>query len=326
MEEIIQEETEKLYEMIQQYERIVIARHILPDCDAVGSQYGLAEWIRTNWKDKKVYCIGKDSCTQGGFWPKSDAVSEEEISGSLGIVLDTSTGARIDDGRIRKAEKLIKIDHHIIPTADNYGDIRFIHDQAASCTQILTLMLEELKEKHSPEFPQKAAMYLMAGLLTDTLGFSIQETSTDTYRAAMILSGYGADGASLYHAVFDQDVRVFRYKAWIGDHAQMQKTEDGMFAWTIIPKAVWKECSLTESEAGSYVTALAGCSDFGAWAVFTQMEDNTYRASLRSRRKSVNEVAAVYGGGGHAFASGCRNLSRQDVHSCIQMVLDVLNH
>ncbi|SUP58649.1 Bifunctional oligoribonuclease and PAP phosphatase nrnA [Weissella viridescens] len=38
---------------------IIIHRHQRPDPDAVGSQMGLAEIIRTTYPDKRVYVVGK---------------------------------------------------------------------------------------------------------------------------------------------------------------------------------------------------------------------------------------------------------------------------
>jgi phosphoesterase RecJ-like protein len=36
-----------------------------------------------------------------------------------------------------------------------------------------------------------------------------------------------------------------------------------------------------------------------------EVKQNQYKASLRSKRINVNQVAATFGGGGHVLASGC---------------------
>ena len=44
-----------------------------------------------------------------------------------------------------------------------------------------------------------------------------------------------------------------------------------------------------------------------AWIFLTEdKKSNLIRANIRSRGPIINEIAAVYGGGGHKFASGAR--------------------
>ena len=43
-----------LLEEIKQADTITIFRHVSPDCDAVGSQFALKNWIEENFKGKHV--------------------------------------------------------------------------------------------------------------------------------------------------------------------------------------------------------------------------------------------------------------------------------
>ena len=45
---------------IKEYDTIIIHRHVRPDGDCIGSQMGLKEIIKQNFKDKKVYAVGDD--------------------------------------------------------------------------------------------------------------------------------------------------------------------------------------------------------------------------------------------------------------------------
>lgn len=47
-------------EAIEKYQNIIILHHIKPDGDCLGSQFELAELIKTNYPNKKVYCIGNN--------------------------------------------------------------------------------------------------------------------------------------------------------------------------------------------------------------------------------------------------------------------------
>ncbi len=51
---------EKILKAIQQYETIIVHRHVRPDPDAYGSQCGLVELLKANFPEKKVYAVGRE--------------------------------------------------------------------------------------------------------------------------------------------------------------------------------------------------------------------------------------------------------------------------
>ena len=46
--------------MIKKYDKIVIFRHEMPDYDALGTQMGLATWLKENFKGKEIYVTGQN--------------------------------------------------------------------------------------------------------------------------------------------------------------------------------------------------------------------------------------------------------------------------
>ena len=54
-----------LLDEIKYSDVITIFRHVRPDCDAVGSQFGLKSWLNDNFPEKKVYALGNEYCQQG---------------------------------------------------------------------------------------------------------------------------------------------------------------------------------------------------------------------------------------------------------------------
>lgn len=45
----------EIQEQIQQYDTIIIHRHVRPDPDALGSQFGLKEYLIAKYPTKNVY-------------------------------------------------------------------------------------------------------------------------------------------------------------------------------------------------------------------------------------------------------------------------------
>ena len=56
---------------IKKFDRIAIFRHIMPDFDALGSQFGLATWIKDNFPNKEVKVLGDNNVvfTKNGLYP-----------------------------------------------------------------------------------------------------------------------------------------------------------------------------------------------------------------------------------------------------------------
>ena len=104
------------------YDTIIIHRHQRPDPDAIGSQVGLKEILKTNFPDKKVLATGVNEPTLSWI-AEMDEVADQNYEGALVIVTDTANTPRIDDKRYTSGDFLIKIDHHptMMPTEISSG-------------------------------------------------------------------------------------------------------------------------------------------------------------------------------------------------------------
>ena len=85
----------KIYKLIKKYDSIVIARHVGPDPDALGSQLALKETILTAFPNKKVYAVGHPA-SRFKYLGDLDGIDEEIMSKSLLFVLDTPNKCRVD--------------------------------------------------------------------------------------------------------------------------------------------------------------------------------------------------------------------------------------
>ena len=88
---------------IKEYNTIIIHRHFRPDGDALGSQIGLKEILKENFKDKKIFVVG-DSNPRFDFVGEMDEVSDSEYENALVIALDSSTENMINDQRYKSGK------------------------------------------------------------------------------------------------------------------------------------------------------------------------------------------------------------------------------
>ena len=116
----------QIYKQIKKYNKIVIARHIGADPDALGSTLGLKEAILNTFPNKEVYAVGVPAARHK-YIGELDKFEESMYENSLLIVLDTPNLKRIDGVDVSKFEYKIKIDHH--PFIEKFADIELIDDK-----------------------------------------------------------------------------------------------------------------------------------------------------------------------------------------------------
>ena len=97
-----------ILEKIKAYDTIIIHRHQRPDPDAIGSQIGLKEILKTNFSDKKILATGVNEPTLSWI-AEMDEVPDNDYEGALVIVTDTANTPRIDDDRYDMGDFLIKM-------------------------------------------------------------------------------------------------------------------------------------------------------------------------------------------------------------------------
>ena len=66
------EEYKTFLEQVKKYDRIAVFRHIMPDFDALGTQFGLATWLKENFPEKEIKVFGDNHVvfTPRGLFPE----------------------------------------------------------------------------------------------------------------------------------------------------------------------------------------------------------------------------------------------------------------
>ncbi|HEY4537121.1 MAG TPA: bifunctional oligoribonuclease/PAP phosphatase NrnA [Erysipelothrix sp.] len=295
----------KFIEIVEKYETIALFRHQNPDGDALGSQVGLALWLKKNYPKKTVYMLGSDDHNFHIF-PKMDQV--DDLGDFLAIVLDTANRERIDDERYQLAQEIIKIDHH--PVVDKYGDLRIVDSTRGSCCEIVADMLQTVDEY---SFDEEIASKLLAGILTDTIRFSIETTSSKTLRTAAFLIDCGANITKLNQELFTRSKRFFELRRELSQKVQWVDK----LAYIYLSQKDLAEIGLDEREAKIFISIMADIREVEIWLMIIESEERGYTGSIRSRNITINTIAQEFNGGGHRLASGVSDLTKEQVETLI---------
>ncbi|CAM3577973.1 bifunctional oligoribonuclease/PAP phosphatase NrnA [Erysipelothrix urinaevulpis] len=296
----------KFLNIVENYDTIAVFRHQNPDGDALGSQFGMVRWLQNRFPNKKVYALGENNHSFTLF-PQSDDV---ELKGEfLAIILDTANQARIDDDRYELADQIIKIDHH--PIVEDYGSLRIVDSTRGSCAEIIADLFINLDEY---SFTEEIASYLLAGILTDTIRFSIETTSSKTLRTAANLVDYGANISKLNQELFTRPKAFFELRTRLSQEVVWKDK----LAYIILSQDLLQELNLKEDEAKMFISIMADIIEVEIWALFIEQQDQSYRGSIRSRDITINTIARKYNGGGHRLASGVRDLTTLTLEEIIK--------
>lgn len=301
----------QIIDTIQQYETIIVHRHVRPDPDAYGSQFGLAELIRVNYPNKKIYTVGEheESLT---FLAQPQQIQDEIFEGALILVTDTANTERIDDQRYKKGAYVIKIDHH--PNDDAYGDLLWVDTNASSCSEMIYELYEEAKNHANWTMSDEAARLLFAGIVGDTGRFLFPSASEKTFETAGHLVSYNFNRSELFDGMYEMDRKLLHLQGYMYQNFTMD--EHGA-AHIKITEEVLKEFDVTPSETSLLVGSLGNVKGICAWIIFIE-ENDTIRVRLRSKGPVINTLAKKYNGGGHPLASGATAYSWEEADQVIE--------
>ncbi|ATZ16037.1 phosphoesterase RecJ-like protein [Entomoplasma freundtii] len=292
-------EFQEIINAIKQFDKIIILRHILPDGDAYGFQFGLRNIIKLNWPDKTVKISGKPNSRLNFIGHDFDTITDQDFSDSLVIIGDTANKARIDEtNRWQLAKKIIKIDHH--PSDDSYGDINLVRPDYCACSELLAHFIQS--ENLKIDAPTAKIIY--HGIVTDSDRFLVRFPQPRTFELAAFLLKQGFDLAALYQEMYAVEKEDLGFRSYVYNNF---KTTDKGVAYLFLTQENLAKLKVTSDHAAyDYVALLGNLKDCPIWAFFCEGQNGEIRGELRSHNLVINEIARKYGGGGHRTSSGVR--------------------
>lgn len=288
----------KIYKKIKKYNKIVIARHVGADPDALGSSIGLKDIIKNTFPGKEVYVVGTPA-SKFKYIGQLDHFTEDMYLNSLLIVTDTPDKRRVDGVDVDQFKDVVKIDHH--PFIEEFGGIELVDDTASSASQLIMELTFNTKLKMSKEAAEK----LYIGLVADTNRFLFYYTTSKTFDlVSRLIKETQIDFTNLYENLYLRPIKEVKFSGYIANHLTI--TDNG-FAYICLPHSILEEYQVDAATAGNMVNNFNYIEEVIAWGVFSEdKNNNNIRVSIRSRGPVINDIASKYGGGGHIYASGAR--------------------
>lgn len=312
----------RLISLIEESSRIIVATHMKPDGDAMGSALAMYRFIKAYFK-AEVQIVLNDRYPQNLAFMTDSSESqdilvlcenEEDtsaaiISSDLLICLDFNAFHRTDrlEPLLAGAScRKVLIDHHLMPEADAF-DLVFSEPSSSSTCELLFNILKATPQCAgcAAGLPIAAAEALMTGMTTDTNNFNNSATPA-TFAMASELLAIGVDRDKILSNLFNQfgENRLRLLGIILKD--LMTITEDGV-AYTVIDAETLRRFGTDEGDTEGFVNMPLSIRNV-RMSLLLKEDGDRVRVSIRSKKgTSANRCARVhFNGGGHENAAGGR--------------------
>ncbi len=302
-----EEDLSSLLKLIDKKKRFVVATHIQPDGDAIGSLLGFG--LLLEGMGKEIFLSWGETISvpaQYSFLPGIELLRDPSLSPSTVenfIALDCATLDRLGSlSQIaRKATNLISIDHHSKKT--RFASLNIIDEHSSSTAEIVLGISKALNLKLTKDI----ATCLYVGIVTDTGRFQYSNTTAGTFGAAQELLEYGVSPNYIFQKVYENT--PFNYLKLLG--LALSRTtfvKDYGLIYTWILQSDLQETDIDISETENLIDSLRSVKGIKIAVVFKEQAPNKVNVSLRSRGEiKVDKLAELFGGGGHPNAAGFKS-------------------
>lgn len=282
---------------IERATRVLLLTHLAPDGDAVGSTLGFGLALRAAGKEVMFVCADPIPDNFRFLPAFGEFAAAPRGTYDLVAALDAA-----DLGRLGSlGEKLLQpidlvFDHHF--TNPGFGEINLIDVAAASTAELVAELLAPL----GLPLTRSAAECLLAGLITDTMGFRTSSTTAKTLALAQKLVEAGASLPEIYDLAFYKR-SIYAVRLWAVGLANLKLEH----------RIVWTTISLADREAVRYhgqgdadlVNVLQSVREADVALILTERPEGKVKVSWRAvAGVNVAAIAANFGGGGHVAAAG----------------------
>ncbi|MBI5073611.1 MAG: bifunctional oligoribonuclease/PAP phosphatase NrnA [Nitrospirae bacterium] len=278
----------------------LLATHINPDGDALGSCLALAEALEL--LGKKVHIFDRDPVPElYRFMP-----GHKKCKSTLGnilrkdpllILLDCNSPERAAlEGYT--FSKSIVIDHH--ETESPFGDIRWVERTAAATG----LMVFHLIEALNIRITRTMATNIYTAIAVDTGTFRYSNTSPDVLRASAQLIEAGARPGPISEHL---------YERWTKNRFDLLNLCLGTLeirnnmALIHVTREMFTKTGTVEADTENFANVPRMIDSVAISALIRETDNGRWKVSMRSKgQANVAKIAAAYGGGGHRNAAGFR--------------------
>jgi bifunctional oligoribonuclease and PAP phosphatase NrnA len=276
---------------------IIIASHVRPDGDAIGSLLGLGLALQNAGKFVQMVLVDGVPASFKHL-PGSELIVREPVGEyDTFITVDCADFKRVGKIFENFGKPNINIDHH--KTNENFGKLNLIESEEVATSAILA--------NHLPawgyEITKSIAAALLTGIITDTLGFRTANTNPSALRLCAMLMETGVNMPDLYmRSLVHKTFPAARY--WGAGLSSLEQ-KNGI-VWGTLTLEDRMQSGYGGNDDADLINLISAINGNKVGMIFVEQSDRHVKISWRALEDGidVSPIAKQFGGGGHAAAAG----------------------
>ena len=278
-------------------QNIVIASHVRPDGDAIGSLLGMGLALQNAGKVVQMVLVDGIPSSFKHLEGSDLIIREPQAGHDTFITVDSADFKRVGKLFEGFGQPDINIDHH--KTNEAFGMLNLIEPEEVATAAILTHYLPIW----GYEITMPIAAALLTGIVTDTLGFRTPNTNPSALRLCAQLMETGVDMSELYmRSLVKKSFPAARY--WGAGLSSLQQ-KNGI-VWSTLTLEDRKRAGYGGNDDADLINLVSAIDGNKVGMIFVEQSDNHVKISWRALEPGidVSPVAKHFNGGGHAAAAG----------------------
>ena len=295
-------------QIVSQNQRFLLTSHIRPDCDALGSELGMAGVLESLGKEVLIVNAQETPPNLAFIDPNSrlktlstDVSPETGLDCDVLMILDTSAWAQLGamGDVIRQFQGLkIILDHHV--SEDDLGAELFKNTVAEATGRLVVEAAGQLGVALTPEI----AAPLFAAQATDTGWYRYASVTGEALRIAADLVDAGAVPQDIYRDLYEQDT-LARLKLRGTILARTATELNGRLAHTAVLTEDFESTGALASDTEDVINLTLCIAGVEVAVILVEQAGGGFKLSFRSRcAVDCSQLASQFGGGGHKAAAG----------------------
>ncbi len=300
---------EKIIHQLRQSDEILLASHVNPDGDALGSLIAMALALEKWGKRTTMYNESPIPAVYR-FLPAVDRIVrriDRPDAYDAVVILDCSDIERIGAlaDRDHQFSRIINIDHHL--SNSRFGDLRHVDTAACSTAEIVYRLIKSIDIAVDPDI----ATLIYTGILTDTGSFRFANTNRTAFSVCLELIENGVDPYTVAQHVYGT-YSIGRIKLLNLALDSIEIAENGKLSFMMLTRDMLEETGTQPEDVDGMINYAKSIKDVKVAVLIQESFNgakergkNHFYVSLRSDGSvDVAALASSFGGGGHHRAAG----------------------
>lgn len=293
---------EEIAKHLKSFKSAVIFTHMRPDGDTLGSALALGRALSLVGVKNEI--LNEDAIparfsflkgvgrirTAPSFDAEAYILVDVSAENRLGLLQDLFR-------RGMRKKPTVCIDHHTSNSC--FCRFNYVAECSSNCQNIYKLILAL-----GVGLDREMANALLTGLITDSGSFSHSDVDRETFLTAAACMKAGADIGTISYEAYRKKTKA-RADLYAETVSKIRYFLGGKLAVAVVRQDMLKKYGLGQDATEGIVDFALEIDTVQVSVCIMEVKRGQYKVSFRSREVNVNEIARVFGGGGHILASGC---------------------